>query len=75
MYFFIGIPVISNLKVGYNLMDHIAVGGITFLINETVSLKTERIINNENLRDYLNSHLGPLSIPGGCEVPLTILQI
>ncbi|KAL1502400.1 hypothetical protein ABEB36_007546 [Hypothenemus hampei] len=64
----LGIPVISNLRVGYNLMDHIAVGGITFLINETISLKTQRIINNENLRAYLNNHRGPMSIPGGCEV-------
>ncbi|KAH1018845.1 hypothetical protein HUJ05_006536 [Dendroctonus ponderosae] len=64
----IGIPVISNLRVGYNLMDHIGMGGLTFLINETVSLKTERLINNKDLGDYLNNHHGPLSIPGGCEV-------
>lgn len=62
------IPVISNLRVGYNLMDHIGMGGLTFLINETVSLKTERLINNKDLGDYLNNHHGPLSIPGGCEV-------
>ncbi|XP_050302409.1 glucose dehydrogenase [FAD, quinone]-like [Anthonomus grandis grandis] len=64
----LGIPVLSNLRVGYNLMDHIAIGGITFLINEAISLKTERLINNQNLRDYLNKHRGPMSIPGGCEV-------
>ncbi|XP_074030297.1 glucose dehydrogenase [FAD, quinone] [Leptinotarsa decemlineata] len=64
----LGIPVISNLKVGYNLMDHIATGGITFLINQPYSLRTDRIINKENLNLYLNHHKGPMSIPGGCEV-------
>ncbi|CAG9770840.1 unnamed protein product [Ceutorhynchus assimilis] len=64
----IGIPVISNLRVGYNLMDHIAIGGITFLINETISLKTERLISNQYLKDFFNDHKGPLTIPGGCEV-------
>ncbi|XP_063930036.1 glucose dehydrogenase [FAD, quinone] [Zophobas morio] len=63
-----GIPVLSNLKVGFNLMDHIAVGGLTFLINKPYSLNTERMISVDNMRMYLNYHKGPLSIPGGCEV-------
>ncbi|XP_030752917.1 glucose dehydrogenase [FAD, quinone]-like [Sitophilus oryzae] len=64
----LGIPVLSNLRVGFNLMDHIAIGGLTFLINEPVSLKTEKIMNLKNLKDYLNRRQGPLTIPGGCEV-------
>ncbi|KAJ8958492.1 hypothetical protein NQ318_002286 [Aromia moschata] len=64
----LGIPVVSNLKVGYNLMDHIALGGLTFVINETYSLRTDKIITTENLKLYLNHHKGPLSVPGGCEV-------
>lgn len=64
----LNIPVMKNLKVGYNLMDHIAVGGLTFLINQPYSLRIQRLISTENLRDYLNYHKGPLSIPGGCEV-------
>nr|CAH7717022.1 unnamed protein product [Callosobruchus chinensis]CAH7724669.1 unnamed protein product [Callosobruchus chinensis] len=64
----VGIPVLSNIKVGYNLMDHIAVGGLTFIINKPFSLRTEKIINKENLDMYFNHHRGPLSIPGGCEV-------
>nr|CAI5848697.1 unnamed protein product [Callosobruchus analis] len=59
----VGIPVLSNLKVGYNLMDHIAVGGLTFIINKPFSLRTEKIINKENLDMYFNHHRGPLSIP------------
>lgn len=64
----LGIKVISNLKVGYNLMDHVSTGGLTFLIDKPYSIKIERIINRENLDLYLNHHKGIMSIPGGCEV-------
>ncbi|XP_076256270.1 glucose dehydrogenase [FAD, quinone] [Rhynchophorus ferrugineus] len=63
----LGIPVLSNLKVGHNLMDHIAVGGLTFMINEPISLRTDSIITVDNLKNYFNKHTGPLTIPGGCE--------
>ncbi|CAH0552597.1 unnamed protein product [Brassicogethes aeneus] len=65
----LNIPVLSNLKVGYNLMDHIALGGLTFLVNKNVqSLKTEKIITSENIKQYAHKHTGPFTIPGGCEV-------
>ncbi|XP_067014665.2 glucose dehydrogenase [FAD, quinone]-like [Anabrus simplex] len=61
------IPVIQNLKVGYNLMDHIAKGGLTFVINDTVSLRMDSILTRtENYVDYLAFHQGPMSITG-CE--------
>ncbi|XP_067015342.2 glucose dehydrogenase [FAD, quinone] [Anabrus simplex] len=61
------IPVIQNLKVGYNLMDHIAKGGLTFVINDTVSLRTDSIFTRtENYVEYLAFHQGPMSIVG-CE--------
>ncbi|CAH0548916.1 unnamed protein product [Brassicogethes aeneus] len=64
-----GLPVISNLKVGHNLMDHIALGGLTFIVNNTFkSLRTDKIITTENLKLYFNEHKGPMTIPGGCEV-------
>ncbi|XP_071050379.1 glucose dehydrogenase [FAD, quinone]-like [Onthophagus taurus] len=63
----VGIRAIQNLKVGYNLMDHIACGGITFLVNDSISLKTERMFERQPLSDYLNYHKGPLSVPGGLE--------
>lgn len=63
-----GIPVIQDLPVGYNLMDHVALGGLTFLLNDTASLVTERILNDANsLNDFFTRHMGPLSIPGGTE--------
>ncbi|KRT86271.1 FAD dependent oxidoreductase, partial [Oryctes borbonicus] len=62
------IPVMQNLKVGYNLMDHIACGGITFLVNETISLNTDKMFTSQNLNDYFHRHRGPISVPGGLEV-------
>lgn len=63
-----GIPVIADLAVGYNLMDHVAAGGVIFLVNQSVSLRAERILNShDDYVDYLAYHDGPMSIPGGCE--------
>lgn len=33
-----GIKTIQDLKVGYNLQDHVGLGGFTFLINQPISL-------------------------------------
>nr|CAD7398693.1 unnamed protein product [Timema cristinae] len=63
-----GIPVLQNLKVGFNLMDHIALGGLTFTVNQSVSLRTEHLLDDQNnFVEYLAYHKGPFSIPGGCE--------
>lgn len=65
----LNIPMIANLKVGYNLMDHITIGGLIFTIEKPYSIKTQKIINNRTaLIDYLYYHQGPISIAGGCEV-------
>lgn len=64
----IGIEVMQDSPVGQNLMDHVALGGLTFLVNETVSLKTERILDDAMaLNDFMSSHKGPITIPGGSE--------
>lgn len=62
------IPVVQDLPVGYNLMDHVALGGLTFILNESASIITDRILNDAHaLNDYFSTHRGPLSIPGGTE--------
>ncbi|XP_072934514.1 glucose dehydrogenase [FAD, quinone]-like [Epargyreus clarus] len=63
------IPVIKDLPVGYNLMDHIAAGGLQFMVRQqNFSLSTEFILNHLDLVfKWMKSHKGPLSIPGGCE--------
>lgn len=37
------IPVIENLKVGHNLQDHVALGGLTFLINKPDSITLDQV--------------------------------
>ncbi|CAK1590444.1 unnamed protein product [Parnassius mnemosyne] len=63
------IPVVKDLPVGYNLMDHIAAGGLQFMVHrQNMSLNTEYLLNHlELVFKWMRTHKGPLSIPGGCE--------
>jgi len=62
------IPVIQDLKVGYNLMDHMAVIGITFLVNKSVSIRSESIFESgKDLIDYFQCRKGLLSSVAGVE--------
>jgi choline dehydrogenase-like flavoprotein len=64
----LGIPVISDLKVGYNLQDHVSVAALAFLINDTVSLIEGRLALNLSYGlDYIINRNGPLTLPGGAE--------
>ncbi|XP_072159624.1 glucose dehydrogenase [FAD, quinone]-like [Bemisia tabaci] len=64
----LGIPLLKDLPVGYNLQDHIALGGLTFLVNSTVSIKMERILRSAKaLNDYALYKRGPLAVPSGSE--------
>jgi len=42
------IPVIQGLKEGYNLMDHMGVIGMTFIVNQSVSIIPESFFENDN---------------------------
>ncbi|XP_063832872.1 glucose dehydrogenase [FAD, quinone]-like [Ostrinia nubilalis] len=63
------IKVVKDLPVGYNLMDHIAAGGLQFVVRpQNFSLNTEYILNHLDIVfKWMNTHKGPLSVPGGCE--------
>lgn len=63
------IPVVKDLKVGYNLMDHIAAGGLQFLVlDQKTSISTAYIMTHLNMIfEWMSTHKGPLSVPGGCE--------
>jgi choline dehydrogenase-like flavoprotein len=64
----LGIPVISDLKVGYNLQDHVSMAGLAFLVNDTVSLIEGRLLFNLSYGlDYITNRNGPLTLPGGAE--------
>lgn len=63
------IDVIQDAPVGENLMDHIAYGGLIFLVDQPVSILTPDLTNpvKPYIRDFLNRRLGPYTIPGGVE--------
>ncbi|XP_069672030.1 glucose dehydrogenase [FAD, quinone]-like [Periplaneta americana] len=64
----LNIPVIQDLPVGYNLMDHPAIPSASFLINQTVALVTNDLISDRNnLIDFMSYHRGPFTIPGAGE--------
>ncbi|XP_045762904.1 glucose dehydrogenase [FAD, quinone]-like [Maniola jurtina] len=65
----LNIPVKKDLPVGYNLMDHIAAGGIQFIVQQqNESLSTSYFMNHLDLVfKWMSNHQGPLSVPGGCE--------
>ncbi|XP_050539421.1 glucose dehydrogenase [FAD, quinone]-like isoform X2 [Daktulosphaira vitifoliae] len=63
-----GIPVLSNLPVGENLMDHISLGGLFILINDTVSLKTDRLLQDPYImQNFYMGNGGLCSVAGGTE--------
>lgn len=59
----LGIPVIEDLKVGYNLMDHIGMMALSFVLNQTVALTERDMFNDKNIFEYMSYHSGPLSVP------------
>lgn len=58
------IPVLSDLKVGYNLQDHIGLGGLTFLIDEPISFTKNRYQNLPVFLEYILRERGPLTTTG-----------
>lgn len=61
------ITTIVDLPVGENLQDHWALGGLTFVINTTDSIRFERVATINNIMEYFSHHTGPLSAPSGTE--------
>lgn len=64
----LGIKVIKDLKVGYNMYEHVGFLGLTFLVNVTgVSLGNSLLLKPSTAIEYLTQRKGPLTIPGGPE--------
>lgn len=63
------ISVIQDAPVGENLMDHIAYGGLIFLANQPVSIRTRDLtdLSKPYLSDFFLKRTGPITVPGGCE--------
>lgn len=64
----VGIPVVHPLPgVGQNLQDHIAVGGLAFLIDYPISIVMKRLVNINTALRYAVTEDGPLTSSVGLE--------
>ncbi|KAI9582207.1 hypothetical protein GQX74_015330 [Glossina fuscipes] len=64
----VGIPLVYNAPgVGQNLQDHIAVGGLAFLIDYPISIVMKRLVNINTALRYAVTEDGPLTSSVGLE--------
>ncbi|KAG8326560.1 hypothetical protein J6590_038439 [Homalodisca vitripennis] len=63
----LGIPVISDLKVGYNLQDHVSMAGLAFQVNDSITIVESRYFGPQYFLDYMLNGNGPYTMPGGAE--------
>ncbi|CAI6347332.1 unnamed protein product [Macrosiphum euphorbiae] len=63
----VGVPVVSDLRVGYNLQDHVSMAGLVFLVNQSVTIVESRYRHPRYLVQYALNGDGPLTVPGGAE--------
>jgi len=63
----VGIPVVADLPVGNNLHDHVAMGGLAFLVNSSVTLVESRLQKPSVFLNYVLRGKGPMTLPGGAE--------
>ncbi|CAG0898446.1 unnamed protein product [Cyprideis torosa] len=57
----------SDLSVGYNLQDHVALSGPVFLVNKPVSIISSRVETVKNVLKYAMKAEDPLTSLGGIE--------
>ncbi|ETN59863.1 glucose dehydrogenase [Anopheles darlingi] len=62
-----GIKPVVDLPVGYNFQDHTAAGGLTFLVNNTDTMKYSKIFHLDRFMEYQYNKTGPFTSIGGCE--------
>ncbi|XP_071448474.1 glucose dehydrogenase [FAD, quinone]-like [Hetaerina americana] len=63
----VGIPLITDLKVGQNLQDHIGLGGLTFIVDEPVTFTKARFQTAPVALEYAINGRGPMTSLGGVE--------
>lgn len=57
-----GIPVIQDLRVGYNLQDHSVVNGLDFVVNHPITISETSVQRPVYALDYLINGEGPFTI-------------
>nr|XP_034185986.1 glucose dehydrogenase [FAD, quinone]-like [Osmia lignaria] len=63
----LGIKVIQNSKVGYSMYEHVGFLGLTFLVDQPVSLLQSRLARPSVFIEYILHGDGLMSLPGGAE--------
>lgn len=63
----LNIPVIQDSKVGYSMYEHVGFLGLTFMVNQSVSLLQDKLLNPTLFLKYLLRKDGLLTVPGGAE--------
>lgn len=63
----LGIPVIQNLKVGYNLQDHVGLSGLAFVVNQPITISESSVQSMSAIFSYYVLGRGPFTLPGGAE--------
>ncbi|PNF19747.1 Glucose dehydrogenase [FAD, quinone] [Cryptotermes secundus] len=63
----LNISLVRDLAVGLNLQDHVGLGGLTFLVNQSVGITESGIRNIGTILKWLKDGGGPLSVLGGAE--------
>lgn len=61
------ISVLRDLKVGYNLQDHITLSGLAFLVNQSITISDRKLFNPVDIIQYVFHRRGPYTLPGGAE--------
>ncbi|XP_001946107.1 glucose dehydrogenase [FAD, quinone] [Acyrthosiphon pisum] len=64
----IRIPLVKDLPVGENLMDHVSLGSLVVSINESISITLKNSLEDPYaMNDYLRYGSGLDTVPGGAE--------
>lgn len=63
----LNIPVIQDSKVGYNMYEHIGFLGLTFMVNQSVTLLQNKLLNPTIFLEYFLHKDGLMTVPGGAE--------
>lgn len=58
----LGIPVIQDLRVGYNLQDHNVVNGLDFVVNAPITITEKNVQRPAYMLDYFFRGHGPFTI-------------
>ncbi|KAG5313397.1 DHGL dehydrogenase, partial [Acromyrmex insinuator] len=64
----LGINIVRDLPVGENLMDHVAFGGLTWAVDDPISLQLVDVLNpiHPYMKDFFMKQSGPITT-SGCE--------